>query len=62
MKDERSKRWARRKARKDGNHSKRGCVGGNVRYGKGGNGGWPDDRPHRNRLGAYQIPALPGVY
>jgi hypothetical protein len=50
-KDARARRWNRRKARKDGNHGKCGCVGGNPRYGRGGNGGWPDGRSHRNRLG-----------
>jgi hypothetical protein len=48
---QRTNRWNRRKARKDGNHAQGGCVGGNPRYGKGGNGGWPDGRAHRNRLG-----------
>lgn len=49
MKHARKDRWARRKARKDGNHGKRGYVGGNPRYNGKGNGGWPDNREHRRR-------------
>ena len=50
MKAARAQRWNRRKAQRDGNHSERGYVGGNVRYsGKGGDGGWPDTRAHKTR-------------